>query len=62
MSEPVATLPPAAPSAEVPLASRVFDTGIEHQPVAPAERGVYTVAGLSVVLLRADERPRRRLR
>ena len=28
MSEPVATLPPAAPSAEVPLASRVFDTGI----------------------------------
>ena len=42
--------------------TRVFDTGIEHQPVAPAERGVYTVAGLSVVLLRADERPRRRLR
>ena len=38
--------------------TRVFDTGIEHQPVAPAERGKYPVAGLSVVLLRADERTR----
>jgi glycogen operon protein len=37
---------------------RVFDTGIEHQPVAPAERGTYPVAGRSVVLLRADERMR----
>ena len=38
--------------------TRVFDTGIEHQPVAPAERGTYPVAGRSVVLLRADERMR----
>jgi len=38
--------------------NRVFDTGIEHQPVAPAERGTYPVAGRSVVALRADERTR----
>ena len=38
--------------------TRVFDTGIEHQPVAPAERGTYPVAGRSLVLLRADERMR----
>ncbi len=38
--------------------NRVFDTGIEHQPVAPAERGMYPVAGRSVVALRADERTR----
>jgi glycogen operon protein len=42
--------------------TRVFDTGIEHQPVAPAERGSYPVAGRSVVLLRADERTRSALR
>jgi glycogen operon protein len=42
--------------------TRVFDTGIEHQPVAPAERGVYPVAGRSVVLLRADERARTKRR
>jgi isoamylase len=42
--------------------TRVFDTGIEHQPVAPAERGMYPVAGRSVVLLRADERTRPRVR
>ena len=29
--------------------TRVFDTGIEHQPVAPAERGTYPVAGRSLV-------------
>ncbi len=42
--------------------TRVFDTGIEHQPVAPAERGTYHVAGRSAVLLRADERGRAPLR
>jgi glycogen operon protein len=42
--------------------TRVFDTGIEHQPIAPAERGAYPVAGRSVVLLRADERTRPTLR
>ncbi|WP_110174502.1 glycogen debranching protein GlgX [Luteitalea pratensis] len=42
--------------------TRLFDTGIEHQPVAPAERGKYPVAGLSVVLLRADERTRSTVR
>jgi len=44
------------------LWTRVFDTGIESQPVAPAERGRYPVAGRSVVLLRADERGRSRIR
>ena len=42
--------------------TRVFDTGIEHQPVAPAERGTYPVAGRSLVLLRADERTRSAVR
>ena len=42
--------------------TRVFDTGIEHQPVAPAARGTYPVAGRSVVLLRADERTRSTVR
>ncbi|MBA2356700.1 MAG: glycogen debranching enzyme GlgX, partial [Acidobacteria bacterium] len=44
------------------LWTRVFDTGIESQPVAPAERGRYPVAGRSVVLLRADERGRSPIR
>ena len=42
--------------------TRVFDTGIEQQPVAPAARGMYAVAGRSLVLLRADERTRSRVR
>ncbi len=59
-----AALPFKLPPLPTGLAwTRVFDTGIERQPVAAtAERGTYPVAGLSVVLLRADERPHARRR